>query len=60
MEGRAFMMTLWVMAVSHLYVRFRAGVLAMDFIATRCGTDLEEIADEKDRRLKIYEYLGEV
>jgi hypothetical protein len=57
--GKDVAATMWVIDVGDLCVHFRAGALNIEFLALRCGADLEEICDDTHTRLKIFEYLGE-
>ena len=57
-EGREVAATLWVVEIRPASVRFLAGKFGMEFLAKRCGPDLEQIADE-DSPMHVFEYLGE-
>jgi hypothetical protein len=51
--------TLWVVEVLQEFVHFRAGAVNTEFIALRCGPDLEGVTDNTGSPMKLYEYLGE-
>ena len=57
-EGRDLMATMWVVEVGPNFVHFHAGAVLMDFLAERCGSDLEEITDDDNTPMKMFEYLG--
>lgn len=58
-EGRSVMVTMWVVRAMSGYVHFHAGAVKAEFLAKRCGPDLEQITDDSGVSMKIYEYLGE-
>jgi hypothetical protein len=53
------MVTMWVKDVGAGFVHFWAGEANTHFIATRCGPGLEQITDDSEIPMKIYEYLGD-
>jgi hypothetical protein len=59
-EGRPAMATVWVVKVGANFVQFAAGKIRMEFIALRCGPELEQIIDDDKVPMKIFEYLGAV
>lgn len=56
--GRNVLTTMWVADILPGSVCFRAGEIRTTFIATRTGTDLEQITDDTGVPMKVYEYLG--
>jgi hypothetical protein len=58
-EGRPAIATMWVIEVSEIYVHFRAGAVRTEFYAKRRGPDLEEITDDDNTHMRMFEYLGE-
>jgi hypothetical protein len=57
--GTNLAVTMWVVEIGDVYVHFRAGAVKTEFLALRCGADLEEICDDTHARIKVFEYLGE-
>lgn len=58
-KGAGPMATIWVWAIGPDFVQFWAGDAGMGFLAMRCGPDLEQITDDSNTPMKIFEYLGE-
>jgi hypothetical protein len=52
--------TMWVMEITARFVHFYAGIAAFNFIAKRCGPDLDEVTDNSGAPMKLYEFVGEL
>jgi len=50
--------SVWVGSVNAHFVEFIAGEIGTHFLAQRCGQDLDEITDDSNIPMAIYEYLG--
>lgn len=58
-EGRDVMATMWVVEIGDVYVHFFAQHASIpNFLALRCGPDLEQITDDSHVKMQIFEYLG--
>jgi len=49
---------MWVVEVLPQSVHFYAGAVEINFLAQRCGPDLESITDDEEKPMRIFEYLG--
>jgi hypothetical protein len=50
--------TMWVTVVTSETVGFWAGETKVAFIATRIGANLEQVTDDSNGTMRMYEYLG--
>jgi hypothetical protein len=56
----AHICTCWVVSVQRECVHFYMGGTGVNFLAKRCGPDMESVTDSTGKEMSIYEYLGEV
>jgi hypothetical protein len=57
-DDRAVKFTAWVARVGVDYVAFQAGEVNMIFLASR--SPLGILTDDTGRRIRVFEYLGEI
>jgi len=57
-EGRDTMATMWVVEVGEVYVHFRAGAVGVELFLKRRGPDLEQITDDTQIPMHVFEFRG--